>query len=259
MVVGGMFVTERFLRTEMLIGAEGVAKLAQARVAVFGLGGVGSFAAEALARAGIGHLLLVDHDVVSVSNINRQLIALESTVGHSKAEIMAERIAAINPQAEVEPVVAFYTPETHARYFDRHLDYAVDAIDTVTAKIDLITYCVQHEIPCIVSMGTGNKFDPARFQVADIADTHTDPLARVMRTELRKRGISRGVKTVFSDEVPVGLSGGFAKEPENKHNQRVVPGSIAFVPPVAGMILASVVVRDLLGIQIEMYRRSKSK
>lgn len=251
--------TERFLRTEMLIGADGAAKLAHARVAVFGLGGVGSFAVEALARAGIGHLLLVDHDVVSVSNINRQLIALESTIGRYKAEIIAERIAAINPQAEVEPICAFYTPETRARYFGRHLDYVVDAIDTVTAKIDLITYCVQHTIPCIASMGTGNKFDPTRFHVADIADTHTDPLARVMRIELRQRGIIKGVKTVFSDEVPVGLSEGFEKNPENKHNQRMVPGSIAFVPPVAGMILASVVVRDLLGMQIEMYRRSKSK
>ncbi|MGI5854758.1 MAG: tRNA threonylcarbamoyladenosine dehydratase [Bacillota bacterium] len=250
---------ERFLRTEMLIGSDGAAKLAQSRVAVFGLGGVGSFAAEALARAGIGHLLLVDHDVVSITNINRQLIALDSTLGRHKAEIMAERIAAINPQAEVEAVCAFYTPQTRERFFDRRLDYVVDAIDTVTAKIDMIEYCVQHGIPCIASMGTGNKFDPTRFRVADIADTHADPLAKVIRTELRRRGITKGVKTVFSDEIPVGLAAGFEKIPENKHNQRIVPGSIAFVPPVAGMILASVVVRDLLGMQIDMYRRTKSK
>lgn len=232
-------------RTELLLGAAGLEKLAAAKVAVFGLGGVGSFAVEALARSGIGHMVLVDHDRVSITNLNRQLPATLSTLGRLKVEVMKERIEAINPRAVVETFPVFYCPEKGGELLAADYDYIVDAVDTVAAKVDLILRSRELGIPIVSSMGAGNRLDPEKFQVADISATHTCPLARTMRRELRRVGITDGVKVVFSTEPP--LKPGRSGEEEGE-GRKQVPGSIAFVPPVAGMLLAGVVVRDLLGI-----------
>lgn len=217
---------------------------------MFGVGGVGSFAAEALARSGIGRLLLLDHDVVSLTNINRQLPALENTLGQPKVEVMAARIRQINPDCRVEAINAFFDQNNWQQLLTQDIDYVVDAIDTVSSKLVLIEKCRELSLPIICSMGAGNKFDPSLLQVADISKTRVDPLAKVMRQELRKRGISKGVKVVFSTEPPTSP----IKEQEAQlqlteqatARRRQIPGSTAFVPPAAGLLLASVVVRDLL-------------
>ncbi|MGI5839060.1 MAG: tRNA threonylcarbamoyladenosine dehydratase [bacterium] len=231
----------RFTRTEALIGQAGLAKLRESAVAVFGLGGVGSYAAEALARAGVGNLILIDGAVIDITNVNRQIHALDLTVGQFKVDIMQERINAINPQAVVEAIAAYYTAETGNAFWGRHFDYVVDAIDSVSAKVDLIRRAHGLDIPLVASMGAGNKLDPAQFRIADIADTHTCPLAKAVRTRLRKSGITEGVKVVFSPEKPrrpVADSADAAV--------RQIPASISFVPPVAGLLLAGAVVNDLL-------------
>lgn len=230
---------ERFIRTEWMIGTQGLHKLDSAVVAVFGLGGVGAAAVEALARSGVGTLVIVDHDRVSLSNINRQLIALSSTVGRLKTEAAAERIRDINPNCRVISYPLFYQKDNDHQIFTQKIDYVVDAIDSVGAKLDLIERCYRNQIPIISAMGAGNKLDPSQFVTADISKTHTCPLARVIRAELRRRGITTGVKTVFSPERPVKID-------QKKEHGRHVPGSIAFVPPAAGYLIASVVVRDLL-------------
>lgn len=232
---------EIFTREEMLLGQEALAKLRRARVAVFGIGGVGSFVAEALARGGIGHLTLVDGDVVSVSNINRQLIALHSTVGRPKVEVMAERIRDICPETEVNIFQTVYGAENRNLIDFSAFDYIVDAIDMVTSKLILIEEAKKAGTPVICSMGTGNKLDPTRFEVADIAKTSVCPLAKVMRKELKQRGIS-GVKVVYSREE--------ARKPEvvREEGRRAVPGSISFVPSSAGLILAGEVIREIAGI-----------
>jgi len=230
-----------FSRTELLIGREALERLKKCKVAVFGIGGVGSFAAEALARAGIGKLVLVDKDVVEITNLNRQLIATRKTLGMPKVEIMRQRILDINPDAEVIARRAFYLPETADELIQDDYDYIVDAVDTVTAKIDLVVQAKRRGIPIISSMGAGNKMDPARFRVADIYSTSVDPLAKVMRKELRSRGID-SLKVVYSDEPPI-----TPMKSEEKSAKRQVPGSISFVPPVAGMIIAGEVVKDLIG------------
>jgi len=230
-----------FSRTELLIGKEALERLKKSKVAVFGIGGVGSFAAEALARAGIGKFVLVDKDVVEITNLNRQLIATRKTLGRPKAEIMKERILDINPEAEVTVYQAFYLPETASELIQDDYDYIVDAVDTVTAKIDLVVQAKKRGIPIISSMGAGNKLDPTRFRVADIYSTSVDPLAKVMRRELRSRGIE-SLKVVYSDEPPIK-----PMESEEKTARRHVPGSIACVPPVAGMIMAGEVVKDIIG------------
>jgi ThiF family. len=230
-----------FSRTELLIGKEALERLKKSKVAVFGIGGVGSFAAEALARAGIGKFVLVDKDVVEITNLNRQLIATRKTLGRPKAEIMKERILDINPEAEVTVYQAFYLPETASELIQDDYDYIVDAVDTVTAKIDLVVQAKKRGIPIISSMGAGNKLDPTRFRVADIYSTSVDPLAKVMRRELRSRGIE-SLKVVYSDEPPIK-----PMESEEKTARRHVPGSISFVPPVAGMIIAGEVVKDIIG------------
>lgn len=232
---------EIFTREEMLLGQEALAKLRAARVAVFGIGGVGSFVAEALARGGIGHLTLVDGDVVSVSNINRQLIALHSTVGRPKVEVMAERIRDICPETEVNIFQTVYGAENRELLDFSAFDYIVDAIDMVTSKLILIEEAKKAGTPVICSMGTGNKLDPTRFEVADIAKTSVCPLAKVMRKELKQRGIS-GVKVVYSREE--------ARKPEvvREEGRRAVPGSISFVPSSAGLILAGEVIREIAGI-----------
>lgn len=240
-----------FSREELLIGHEGVSLLATKTVAVFGIGGVGSFAAEALARAGIGTLVLVDNDTVSVSNKNRQLIALDSTVGLAKTDVMRARIRDINPGANVVTHRLFFGAETLGEIDFTRLDYIVDAIDTVSSKLLLIEQAAAHRVPIISCMGTGNKLDPTRFEVTDIYKTSVCPLARVMRHELKKRGIE-SLDVVYSREEPKKTIRGAPEStpPETAATTRTksVPGSISFVPPVAGFIAASVVVRALLGI-----------
>ncbi|MBE6880076.1 MAG: tRNA threonylcarbamoyladenosine dehydratase [Ruminococcaceae bacterium] len=229
---------EFYKRTSMLIGEEGVNALKQKTVAVFGVGGVGGYVAEALARAGVGHLVLIDKDDVSDSNRNRQIIALTSTVGRPKVEVMRERILDINPEATVTAKQLFFLPETAGEFDFSSYDYVVDAVDTVTAKIELAVSCKKNSVPLISSMGTGNKLDPTAFKVADIYKTSVCPLARVMRRELKKRGIE-SLKVVYSEEEPI-ING---KETENG---KPVPASISFVPSVAGLIIAGEVIKDLI-------------
>lgn len=232
----------RFSRTEMLIGKEGLKVLGASRVAVFGLGGVGSFTVEALARAGIGGFTLVDFDTVSISNINRQLHAMEDTVGMAKVDLMSVRIKKINPSAEVAAFREKYTGESGDRFFSARPDYVVDAIDDLEGKVELIKYCLREGLPVVSSMGAGNKMDPTRFRVDDISRTSTCPLARAVRRRLRQEGVRSGLKVVFSTEQPCRTEENTGDPPT-----KTVPGSISFVPPVAGLILAGEVVRDLLG------------
>jgi len=225
-------------RTEMLLGSEGVARLAKASVAVFGIGGVGGFTAEALARAGVGHLLLVDADVVAESNINRQIVADHTTVGRFKTEVMKERILRINPDAEVETRNIFYLPEDHGGIEFEGFDYVVDAVDTVSAKLEIIVQAKAAGVPVISCMGAGNKLDPAKFRVSDIYETSVCPLAKVMRRELRKRGID-ACRVVWSTEE--------ARTPFGEPTR--TPGSVSFVPSVAGLIAAGEVIRTLAGVR----------
>ncbi len=235
-------VDERFDRERMLIGDEAVRRLSAAHVAVFGLGGVGSWCVEALARAGVGKLTIVDGDRVSRTNINRQLCALDSTVGMPKTEVMAARIRDINPAAEVREMFELYTPETRERFFSPAPDLIVDAIDMVSAKIDLILTAQQRGIPILCSLGTGNKLDPSRLRMADIYSTSVCPLARVMRCELRRRGV-QSLEVLYSDEPP--LTPKF--QPEDAGSRRGTPGSVSWVPPSAGLMLAGRAVEILIG------------
>ena len=225
-----------FVRTAMLLGEEGMCRLAGAWVAVFGVGGVGGHVAEALARSGVGAIDLIDDDVVSLSNLNRQIIALRSTLGLPKVEVAAARIRDINPDCVVTVHRVFFTPETADRFDFAQYDYVADAIDTVAGKVQLIVQAKAAGMPIICAMGAGNKLDPTRFEVADIHQTEVCPLARVMRRECRRRGI-RGVKVVYSREEPVQTAAPAEGKP--------VPGSTAFVPAVAGMVLAGEVVKDI--------------
>lgn len=233
---------EEFSRAALLLGDEAIDRLANAHVAVFGVGGVGSFCCEALARAGIGKLSLFDSDVVSRSNINRQIIALQSTVGQPKVEVMAKRIADINPDAKVFPHAVFYTAENAGEFLLDGFDYVVDAIDTVSSKLTLIEQASAAGVPILSSMGTGNKLDPSRFRIGPLEKTSVCPLARVMRYELKKRGI-RHLQVLWSDEPPLTPAQGEAPAP----GRRQTPGSVSFVPPVAGMMLAGAVIRALSG------------
>lgn len=231
---------ERFIRTEMLIGREAVEKLRNSRVAVFGVGGVGGYTVEALARSGVGTLDLIDRDVVSVSNINRQIIALTSAIGRPKVQLAAERARDINPEIKVNAYEVFYNSDT-AEMFDFSLyDYVVDAVDTVSAKIELVMRAEEAGVPVISSMGAGNKLDPTGFEIADIYKTSVCPLARVMRRELKKRGVKK-LTVVYSKEEPL-IPKERVADPETG---KTVPGSIAFVPSAAGLIIASKVIRDL--------------
>ncbi|HOK42360.1 MAG TPA: tRNA threonylcarbamoyladenosine dehydratase [Thermoclostridium caenicola] len=230
-----------FSRTELLIGREALEKLQHSKVAVFGVGGVGSFAVEALTRAGVGKLVLVDNDVVCLTNLNRQLLATQKTLGRPKVEVMKERILEINPQAEVTIHQAFYLPGASDDLIQDDYDYIVDAVDTVSAKIDLVVQARKRSIPIISSMGAGNKMDPTRFRVSDIYKTSVDPLAKVMRRELRNRGID-SLKVVYSTEPPLK-----PMKSEEESRKRQIPGSISFVPSVVGLIIAGEVVKDLIG------------
>lgn len=228
-----------FSRTASLLGDKAMEKLKNARVAVFGIGGVGGYAVEALARSGVGALDLIDKDKVSVSNINRQIIALHSTVGKYKTEVAKARIADINPDCTVRTHNTFFLPDTADEFDFSAYDYIIDAIDTVSGKIALIQKANAQGVPIISAMGAGNKLDPTAFEVADISKTSVCPLARIMRKELKKRGIEQ-VKVVYSKELPQ-ESGNF-----DEQTQKPVPASIAFVPSVAGLILAGEVIKDLI-------------
>ncbi|HHW30832.1 MAG TPA: tRNA threonylcarbamoyladenosine dehydratase [Clostridiaceae bacterium] len=268
-----------FIRAEMLLGTDGLNKLRSSKVAVFGVGGVGSFVVEALARCGVGHLVLIDKDNIAISNINRQLHATSKTIGKSKVEVMRDRILEINPKAQVTAIQKFYLPETASELLSNDYDYIVDAVDTLTAKIDLVVRAKEMGIPIISSMGAGNKMNPAMFEVADIYETSIDPIAKVMRRELRKRGID-SLKVVYSREVPMKpkIPGGSiaCEQIENERDDRddrddmdqldqqlsiqqsgqtkktrkelQPPGSLSFVPSVAGLIIAGEVVKDLIGM-----------
>jgi tRNA A37 threonylcarbamoyladenosine dehydratase len=237
--------SEEFIRTRMLLGNEAMERLEKARLAVFGIGGVGGYTVEALARAGIGQLDLIDSDTVSISNLNRQLLATHSTVGMLKVEAAKARVLDINPRAVVRTYPVFYTPETADDFDFTRYDYIVDAIDTVTGKLALVERAVAAGTPIICCMGTGNKLDPSRFEVTDISKTSMCPLARVMRKELGKRGI-RHLKVVYSQEEALTPTGW--EEEAAAIGKRQIPGSVSFVPGAAGLILAGEVIRDIAGI-----------
>ena len=230
----------QFERTALLLGKASVARLARKRVAVFGVGGVGGFVCEGLVRAGIGAIDIVDKDIVALSNINRQLIALHSTVGKNKVDVLEERLKDINKNLIIKKYKCFFLPETSETFDFREYDYVVDAIDTVTGKIELILKAKEAGVPIISAMGAGNKLEPAAFQVSDIYKTSVCPLARVMRRELKKRGVDK-LKVVYSKEEPI--------KPQFEEGEEVVPGSISFVPPVVGLIIAGEVVKDFIRVE----------
>lgn len=230
----------QFSRTELLIGKDGIEKLNNAKVAVFGIGGVGSYVIEGLVRAGIGKFVLVDNDDVTLTNINRQLIATHKTIGKAKVDVAKERIIEINPNACVETYKEFFLPSTEG-IIDEGVDYIVDAVDTVTAKIEIALRATKLNIPIISCMGTGNKVEPTKLEVADISKTSVCPLAKVMRKELRDRGINH-LKVIYSKEEPMTI----LQESEEETIKRQVPGSMSFVPSVAGLIIAGEVVKDII-------------
>ena len=231
---------EQFSRTELLLGKEAMEKLSRCRVAVFGVGGVGGYVCEALARSGVGAFDLIDNDKVCLSNINRQIIATRRTVGEYKTEVMKERILEINPEADVRIHNCFFLPENADEFSFEEYDYIVDAVDTVTAKIELVMKADENNVPIISSMGAGNKLDGSQFKVADIYKTKVCPLAKVMRRELKKRGVKK-LKVVYSEEIPL-----TPIEHISDGSRRQLPGSVAFVPSVAGLIIAGEVVKDII-------------
>ena len=238
-----MKMKEIFSRSALLLGEEGIEKLNKSKVAVFGVGGVGGYVAEALARSGVGHFVLVDNDDVSITNINRQIIATTKTVGRDKVEVMRERILEINPEADIEIRKCFYLPENADTFDFSDYSYVVDAVDTVTAKLEIIVRAKEADVPVISSMGAGNKLDPTKFEVADIYKTSVCPLAKVMRHECKKRGIKK-LKVVYSKEESMKpIMNSNVEIPEGK---RAIPGSVAFVPSVAGLIIAGEVVKDIV-------------
>lgn len=246
-------IEDQFSRTVLLLGQEALEQLHRARVAVFGIGGVGGYVAEALARSGIGHFDLIDSDRICLSNLNRQIIATHKTIGQYKVDVMKERILDINPQAEVTVHKCFFLPENAHTFSFAEYDYIVDAVDTVTAKIELVMRAKEAGIPVISSMGAGNKTDASAFRVADVYETRVCPLAKVMRRELKKRGV-KALKVVYSEEMPLkplnvkdAEERDVAKEKDMGGSRRSIPGSLAFVPSVAGLILAGEVVKDLTG------------
>ena len=233
---------EKFSRTEMLIGNDGMEKLKDSKVAVFGIGGVGSFVCEGLARSGIGNFVLIDYDKIDKSNINRQLIATTNTIGRYKADLMKERILEINPDANVEVHREFYMADSKTGIITDDLSYAVDCVDTIMAKIAIICKCDAMDVPVISSMGTGNKLDATMFEVADIYETTVCPLARIMKKDLKKRNIEK-LKVVYSTEHPINTN----DHPINKDRKYKVKGSVSFVPSVAGLIIAGEVIKDIAG------------
>ncbi|MBR2785911.1 MAG: tRNA threonylcarbamoyladenosine dehydratase [Clostridia bacterium] len=247
----------QFSRTELLIKKDGVSKLQNSKVAIFGIGGVGSFVVEGLVRAGVGNFVIVDDDKVCLTNLNRQIIATRKTIGKYKVDVMEERILEINPDAKVETYKEFYMPNSETNIITNDLDYVIDCVDTVTAKIEIIEQCKKLNVPVISAMGTGNKLDPLKFEITDIYKTSVCPLAKVMRKELRKRNID-SLKVIYSKEEPIKIdeySNSSCKTncicpPGTKRKCTVrnqVPGSISFVPSVAGLIIAGEVVKNIIG------------
>lgn len=243
---------EQLIRTQFLIGEEGINKLQNSKVMIFGVGGVGSFTAEALTRTGIGTIIIVDNDTVDISNLNRQIHATRETVGMDKVQVMRERMLLINPECNVIPMQVFLSKDNIEEIIPDDVDYIVDAIDSVTSKLALAEYCYKKGIKLIASMGTGNKLDPSQFKVSDIHKTKVCPLAKVMRVELKKRGVKK-LKVVYSEELPIKPQSpqvDAAKKVESEEitrlSKRQSPGSMSFVPGVSGMIMASQVVRDLI-------------
>lgn len=230
----------QFSRTERLIGKKAVEKLNQSNVAIFGIGGVGSFVVEGLARAGVQNFILVDHDKISLTNINRQIHANHKTIGDYKVDSMKQRVLEINPNANVEVHKEFFMPDSKSNILSQKIDYIVDAVDTVTAKIELIVQAKKLEIPIISAMGTGNKLDPTRFEIDDIYKTSVCPLAKVMRKELKARGIKK-LKVLYSKEEPIKVA-----EENEENSKKSTPASISFVPSVAGMIIAGEVIKDII-------------
>lgn len=230
--------SDQFSRTELLIGKQGLDKLKNAKIAVFGIGGVGSFVVEGLARAGVGNFILIDNDVVSESNINRQIIATHKTIGKDKVQVEKERILEINPNANIEIYKEFFMPDSKD-YFDNTVSYIADCIDTITAKIELIVRAKKQNIPIISCMGTGNKLDPTKFEITDIYKTTVCPLAKVMRKELKNRQIE-SLKVLYSKEEPI------KKTIIDEESRKMIPGSISFVPSVAGLIIAGEIVKDII-------------
>lgn len=241
-----MVMVHEFSRTELLIGEKGLENLKNTTVMVLGVGGVGSHCIEALARSGVGTFILVDNDKVSLTNINRQSIAYQSTVGEYKTKLMKDRIWDINPGAHVITHEKFILPENLQEIFDRKVDYIVDAIDTVTAKLALAVYAKEQNIPIISCMGTGNKLHPELFEITDISKTSVCPLCKVMRKELKNRGITH-LKVLYSKEKPIAMSG--KDTGEDKGMRRSLPGSISFVPPVAGLLIAGEVIREIAEVE----------
>ncbi len=246
------YAEQQFERTELLLGADGVNRLKHARVAVFGIGGVGGYVCEALVRSGVGAMDLIDHDQVSVSNLNRQIIATWKTVGRDKVDVMRERILEVNPEVNVRVYKSFFLPENADTFPFGEYDYVVDAVDTVTAKIELVLRAQEAGVPMISSMGTGNKLDGSRLCVGDIYETSVCPLARVMRRELKRRGVER-LKVVYSEEMPLRpvVKTDIADDNEKEEREpgpgrKRAPGSVAFVPPAAGLMIAGEVVKDLI-------------
>lgn len=240
----------QFSRNELAFGKEGVEQLKNASVAVLGIGGVGSFAAEALCRSGIGRLILIDKDVIDITNLNRQVHALHHTIGLPKVEVMAKRLKEINPNIEVVPLQMFYTKETNLEIFQHKIDFLVDASDTITYKIHIILQCLKRAVSFISCMGAANKLDPTQLKIADIFATKYDPIAKVIRRELRKAGVKQGVPVVYSEESPIVTREDIRKEIVSNENHpirklRQPPASNAFVPSTAGLICASYVVREL--------------
>ncbi len=241
--------TETFLRTRMLFGDEAMNRLENSKIAVFGIGGVGGYVCEALVRCGIGTFDLIDSDTVSRSNLNRQIIATEKTIGEYKVDVMKQRMLDINPKVKVSVYRMFYLPENAEKFNFTEYDYVVDAVDTVTAKIDIILKAKESKTPVISAMGAGNKLDPSRFRVADIYDTKVCPLCRVMRRELKKRNVE-SLKVVYSDEEPIkpdeGIIKDLADSEEGTSLRRSIPGSTAFTPSACGLVIASEVVKDII-------------
>ena len=231
-----------FIRTQMLIGKENLGKLNESSVAIFGVGGVGGFVIEGLARAGVGKLTIVDFDVIDVTNLNRQIIATHNTIGKLKVDVMKERITSINPSAYIVTISEEYNVNSASKISIENFDYVVDAIDMVSSKLELIQRCKEKNVPIISCMGTGNKLDPSMLEISDISKTKVCPLARVIRNGLRERGINK-LKVVFSKELPI--------KPENlddssENRRKQIPGSISFVPSVAGLLIASEVIKDII-------------
>lgn len=259
-----------FHRTELLVGGEGFERLTQASVCVIGLGGVGSYAAEALVRSGIGHVTVVDFDDICLTNLNRQLPALRSTVGRGKAELVGERAADINPKCDVRVLPMFYGPDTADGILDRPYDVVLDCIDNMTAKVHLLTTCVRRGQPVVAAMGAGGRMDPTRVRVTDISETRIDPFARIVRDLLRKEGITEGVSAVWTDESPNDLDAaaeagfrcicpGRADSPHSCDRRLQVQGSVAWMPPVFGMTMAAHAVHAILGRELAVPRDVRSR